>query len=266
MPMLVKQLLKLVLLTLLCQGLRAFDGGAASPKNQQLGAFKIQASASELLGTIAAMRYEPILSIDDLIEWEVYVPPDYDPDNPAGLLVYVSPQDSGEIPSHWKDLMADFNLIWVAANDSGNKVSPRQRIAYSLLAVAMIARDYRVAQERVYLSGFSGGGRIASMVATQFPGLFKGAIYNCGVNFWEEGTPESVDLIKGNRFVFVTGSKDFNLRDTRRVYKKYENAGVHQIKLMVIPSMGHQNPKKGDYAKAIAFLDNIQELPKAETQ
>jgi predicted peptidase len=125
----------------------------------------------------------------------------------------------------------------------------------------MIAREFRIAQQRIYVSGFSGGGRIASVVATNFPEVFKGAIYNCGVNFWDENTPESLKLIRNNRFVFITGSKDFNLRDTKRVFKKYEKAGVEQIKLMVIPHMSHSNPGRSDYAQAIAFLDNIRASP-----
>jgi len=63
-------------------------------------------------------------------------------------------------------------------------------------------------------------------------------------------------LIKNNRFVFITGSEDFNLRDTKRVFKRYEKAEVRQLKLMVIPHMGHSNPTASNYAQAIAFLDN----------
>lgn len=251
----IPQFLPLMMALLVCQCLWATDEGLTISATGQSREFQIQASAIELLGETAAQRYAPIMPVDDPIEWEVYVPATYDPARPAGLLVYISPQASGRIRAQWKSLMADANLVWVAANQSGNRVSPRRRIAYALLAVAMIAREYKVAQERIYVSGFSGGGRIASMVATKFPGLFKGAIYNCGVNFWEESTPESLELIKNNRFVFITGSKDFNLRDTRRVFKKYENADVQQIKLMVIPLMGHSNPGKSDYAQAITFLD-----------
>ena len=39
--------------------------------------------------------------------------------------------------------------------------------------------------ERVYVSGLSGGGKMASMVAIDHAHLFKGAIYNCGVEFWD---------------------------------------------------------------------------------
>jgi len=225
-----KQLITWIALTLFCQNCWGADESLAEVGIAATGEFKSRASILELLGETSAKGYEQILPVDQPIDWQVYVPPNYDPASAAGLLVYISPQDSGRIPRKWKTLMDESNLIWVAANHSGNKVNPARRIVYSLLAVSIIAREYRVDQSRIYVSGFSGGGRIASMVATQYPWLFKGAIYNCGVNFWEDISPKSVDLVKNNRFVFIT--------------------------VMVIPHMGHSNPTASNYAQAIAFLDN----------
>jgi len=246
----------MVVIALICQNLWATEAILTSDAGAATGELKIQSSVIELLGEATAKRYAPILPVDEQIEWQVYVPPGYDPAKPAGLLVYISPQDSGRIRRDWKSLMADSNLIWVAANQSGNEVSPRRRIVYSLLAVSVIAREYQIAQARIYVSGFSGGGRVASMVATRYPRLFKGAIYNCGVNFWDEMPAESLEILNDNRYVFITGDQDFNRLDTKRVFKRYQKAGVRQLKLMVIPRMGHSNPGKKDYAQAIAFLDN----------
>ena len=100
---------------------------------------------------------------------------------------------------------------------------------------------------------------MASFVAIEYPRLFKGAIYNCGVNFWDDKSPVAIDAVRKNRYVFVTGSKDFNLRDTKTVFRKYKKAGVEQIKLMVIPFMSHSNPGKSDYGEAIAWLDGVTE-------
>jgi hypothetical protein len=252
----------MVAVAILCQNLWAKDEILTGDGAGARGEFKIQSSAVELLGEVAAQVYAPILPADESIEWQVFVSAEYDPAKPAGLLVYVSPQNSGRIPREWEDLMTESNLIWIAANQSGNKVDPRRRLVYSLLAVSVIAREYRLDQSRIYISGFSGGGRIASIVATSYPDLFDGAIYNCGVNFWDDMSPESLQTLKDNRFVFITGSEDFNRRDTKRVFKRYQKAGIRQLKLMVIPHMGHSNPGKKDYAQAISFLDN--KLPVAE--
>lgn len=45
------------------------------------------------------------------------------------------------------------------------------------------SKAVKINHERVYLSGLSGGGKMANMVATDNAHLFKGAIYSCGVDF-----------------------------------------------------------------------------------
>jgi len=225
----------------------------------QTGEFSSSASIVELLGESTASGYASIMPIDELIEWQVYVPESYDPEKPAGLLVYISPTNSGQIPPGWKTLMDRFNLIWVAADDSGNRKAAVFRIIHAIMATGHIVRKYSIDQARVYVSGFSGGGRVASMVATEYAELFKGAIYNCGVNFWDDKIPVEIDKVRRNRYVFITGSKDFNLRDTKKVFSQYEKAGVEQIELMVIPRMGHRNPGTKDYGRAIAWLDGATE-------
>ena len=60
----------------------------------------------------------------------------------------------------------------------------------------------------------------------------------------------------GNHYVFVTGTGDFNLSDTKKVYNAYKRAGIPNIKLMVIPRMSHENPRASHYDEAIEFLDS----------
>jgi hypothetical protein len=248
-----KQLLFIIVIPLIFQsGLAAQDESV--PRTGEYGS---SATVIELIGDIAARNYEPIMPVDEPVDWEIYVSGNYEPAKPAGLLVYISPMNSGRIPRDWKALMDESNLIWISANKSGNKVNPQKRMAYALLAPAVIDRDYRIDDTRVYVTGFSGGGRVASMAATSFPSLFNGAIYICGVNFWNEMEQETLELVKDNRFVFLTGSEDFNLRDTRRVFNKYNAAGVRQTSLQVIPRMGHEKPGKSDFAVAVAFLDGL---------
>lgn len=220
------------------------------------GSFVIKSTIFDVMGEETANAYAAVLDATDEIEWEVFVPQSYDPANPAGVMVYVSPQNSINIPSGWLDVMEDQNLIWVAARLSGNKINPAKRITFAVMGPPLIQSLYQIDLNRIYISGLSGGGRIASMVAADYPSIFKGAVYNCGVNFWEQASPEQLELIKQNRFVFITGSNDFNLNDTKQVYSKYKKAGVEKIKLTVIRNMGHENPKASRFKRAITFLDN----------
>jgi pimeloyl-ACP methyl ester carboxylesterase len=76
----------------------------------------------------------------------------------------------------------------------------------------------------VYVSGFSGGGRVASMVAPEYPQVFKGAIFICGVNDWGNRKPADLETVQSNRYVFLTGRKDFNRSETRSVHRSYNTA------------------------------------------
>jgi predicted peptidase len=228
---------------------------AALADEVQVGEFTASATLPELLGPESAQRFEGVVQPDEAIEWQVYVPESYDPEMPAGLMVYISPSDSGAIPGSWKDVMAAENLIWIGANDSGNRARVARRVTYAMVAPAVIARDYQVDSSRVYVSGFSGGGRVASMVAPEYPSVFKGAIFICGVNDWGNRKPADLETIQANRYVFLTGRKDFNRSETRSVHRSYKRAGVDNVLLMDISGMDHRNPSAAKFAEAIAFLD-----------
>lgn len=233
-----------------------FQAAVTLADGARLGSFSVSATLPELVGTESAARFEDVVEADESIEWEIYVPESYDPDKPAGLMVYVSPTDSGRMPARWKDVMETSNVIWIGANDSGNRIRAGRRATYAMVAPAVVAREYRVDAARVYVSGFSGGGRVASMVAPEYPQVFKGAVFICGVNSWDNHTRAQLDAVQANRYVFLTGTKDFNRAETRSVYRSYRRAGVSNVLLMDISGMDHSLPSAPKFAEAIAFLDD----------
>lgn len=218
--------------------------------------FMITSSISALFDEEAAQKYSKIQSLNKSISWQVYLPNNYSSDNPPGLLVYISPSNSGQIPQDWRAIMDEFNLIWIGANSSGNNVPTLKRLTYALLAPRILAKQgYTTMANRVYLSGFSGGGRVASLLASDYPHIFKGAIYNSGANKWLNMTPEKLELMQNNRYVFIAGRSDFNLDDTKRVYRFYKKAGLKNLKLKVVNRMGHENPNFKNYRAAIEYID-----------
>jgi hypothetical protein len=52
-----------------------------------------------------------------------------------------------------------------------------------------------------------------------------------GADFWTEAEEPLRPRITANRYVFITGTRDFNHRDMRRVFSKYQAAGVTQALL-----------------------------------
>ena len=242
-------------LTLILAFLPCLACAATSPGDPARGEVRLAASASEVLGEEATALFGSALDPDDVNEWAMYVPDSYDPESPPGLLVFISPTDSGRMPGRYSAVLDDHNLIWIGAHHSGNRVRVARRISLALLATVIADNNYRIDPSRVYVSGFSGGGRTASAVAAEYAQLFTGAIYICGVNFWDGHKPKQLDRVRDNRYVFLTGTRDFNRSETRRVHRAYRRAAVENVMLLEVAGMDHRMPAPEDLARAITYLD-----------
>ncbi len=214
---------------------------------------KIETTPIAVLGEQQAGLYEEILAPDKPVSWQVYLPAN-DPAKTPGVLVYVSPMDTGAIDPRWREVMDRQNLIYVSANGVGNELPVLRRMVMANLAVRMLAQSYVFDPGRIYVSGFSGGGKVASLLATQYPEVFRGALYICGVNFWKEDQTPKVERVLKNRFVFLSGTRDFNRTQTRRIQKSYIEAGAEHTRLIIVPGMAHELPDAAYLTEALLFL------------
>ncbi len=160
----------------------------AAPPSRELGdpgSFRVQFLAGDLFSEKQSREYQDYLPMEQEITWEVFVPNNYEADQPTGVLTYISPTRSGRIPEHWKPVLAERNLIWISANKSGNNTHGLIRSIYAILGTELIKNTYDIDESRLFVSGFSGGGRMASYLMQRFSHLYTGAIYICGVNYWD---------------------------------------------------------------------------------
>ncbi len=231
--------------------------GLASADDVPSGRFEIERTVGSFGGQENA---------GDSITWQVYVPESYDPASPAGLVVWVSPTSEGRLPAKWQAAFDAKNLIWIGADDSGNRVLTKKRMMMATLAPYAIQGLYQVDTERVYVAGFSGGGKVASFAAVNFSRLFSGAIYICGVESLSNFDSAVLDSAKSGRYVFVTGRNDFNRTLTRRVHKEYVRAGLENSDLVIIPNMGHELPNRNRFLEALNYLDGSDRLETAHEQ
>ena len=213
----------------------------------------IETTTTELLGEEEAARYRRIVPTDKTISWEIYLPGN-DSSEAPGVFVYISPRASGKIISPWREVMDRENLIYIGANKSGNRIHTNRRMVFATLAIKALATRYLFDARKMIVSGFSGGGRVASLVASQYPEVFQGAVYICGANFWKENQTRDVERVLQNRFVFLTGTQDFNLLEMRRTYEHYLEAGAKNSMLLVVPGMSHDLPDADYLTKAIDYL------------
>ena len=222
------------------------------------GAYTFQATPLQLLGEGGLSDVAEVFAADEPLQWEVVIPDTYREDEPSGMLVFISPSDSGRLPRGWMRLLETHNLIWIGANGSGNRTPVVRRVAYAVLAVPLIADRYAIDHERIYLAGYSGGARVSGLTIAAYPSLFDGAIYAGGAEMWEEDKPPAdMERMRRNRFVFLVGSEDDNRAVARRVHNSYADAGLDNLEMMVVRRMGHVLPEVRQMNTALRFLDAV---------
>lgn len=204
-------------------------------------------------------------------KFKIYVPKSYKPGEKWGLLVYINPDGGAGLPAGYEALLEKKKLLGVSPYKAGNERHAYDRFRLAIDAGFNMHKRYAVDPERVYVSGFSGGGRIASMLGVAYADLFAGAIPLCGVNFytdipsepgkmWQKNyipVDEALKIAKaGSRFVLVTGEKDMNLGNTKAVYETgFKKEGFQKVQLMVVPGLGHAPPAADQFEKALDFVD-----------
>ena len=215
------------------------------------------------------------------LAYRLYVPPDYDPGRPAGVMVHVPANDEPAGPGPYKEVLADRNLIWIGPAEVGNKQDVPWREWAAIHAAREVQNRYAVDPDRIYVSGFSGGGRVASRVAVVGSDFFDGGFYFCGVNhygrvpagdgknwdgFWDRPDPALLRrAMQAGRFVLFTGSEDFNLDNTRRVFEQARQDGFGMVAYLEKPGHGHQQPDADYFRRGVALLDSPLVAAAAET-
>jgi predicted esterase len=203
--------------------------------------------------------------------FSVYVPPDYDPQGDAyGALIWLSPLADGAIPESFQDVLDERHLIWIGPNNAGNDRHIFVRSGMALDAALNIQRAYHVDPSRVFVSGLSGGGRVAAMQAVDYPDVFSGGFPIIGVTTYLDVPLESspgqavlrflppapalLQRAMGQPFVIMTGSGDFNREECRLVANAYRRAGFSDVHLLDVEGMGHQMPTPEDFARGLDLL------------
>lgn len=209
--------------------------------------------------------------------FSILVPKAYRKDVPYGLFVWVSPSANASIPKEWEAVLAEKKLIFVGAHNSGNPRDVFDRMRMAVDANHNLRGMFNIDDRRVYVSGFSGGSRVASMLGVCYADMFTGAVCFMGVNFYEPvlgddkmmyqaryiPNEEILDIAKKeNRFVFITGEKDFNLADTKAVHAAAVKNGFQAVQYVNIPKQGHQPPAAEWLKKSLDYLD--QDKPEAK--
>lgn len=207
--------------------------------------------------------------------FQVLVPESYAPGEGWGLLAWISPtRFGGSTRPEVLAALADHKLIWVGANEAGNGRPIWDRIWLALDALHNMQSLYDVDPDRLYVGGYSGGGRAASRIGVLYPGAVTGAWSLYGCDYYREipvperpGTswpakyprPPARELARvqdETRFVLVTGPRDFNFSQTRATRDRMREDGFEHVTYLEIPDADHYTfPDREWLDRIFAALD-----------
>jgi hypothetical protein len=204
-------------------------------------------------------------------KFRLFVPPNFVPEQTWGVLIWVDAGNAPSIPVAWEKVLENRKLLVVAGVRSGNSRIIFDRMRMAVHASFGIQQRCKIDPGRIYVAGFSGGGRVAGMLGIAWPDFFSGAAPMMGVNFYTEipsakGTRYPPDFIPDDqaleiarfkrRHVLVTGEKDFNRGDILSVYQNgYRKERFWSVNLVEFPGLGHALPDAVGFEKIVSFLE-----------
>ena len=216
-------------------------------------------------------------------KFQLIVPATYQHADKWGVFIWISPGDTPSLPAEWEPALASRKLLCVGAFKSGNPRSIFDRVRLAVAANVGMRERFNVDARRVYISGFSGGGRVASMVGVAYADMFSGTVPFMGVNFYEDvpagdgKTKFGLNYIPDDevlaiakkfcRYALVTGEKDFNRGNTKAVFENgFQKEGFANVTYLEAPGVGHGLPPVKWLEQALTFLDTGKGVKPAETK
>ena len=226
--------------------------------------------ASEL-DRLEANPHDTVVNNRNGHTWVVSAPTAAAEGEPHGLFVFISPRDQGTVPDNWQETLEKNRLIWVGPNGAGNRVSILWRVAVALESVELAIRRYTIDPDRIYISGHSGGARVASTVAFFHPDRFTGGVYFAGMNWYEPTPPREGQFLPASigkppgsvlelartrsRHVIVQGTDDTVATYVPRLWDVIKQSNFQTFEYLSVEGHGHALPDAQWLDRGLAVLD-----------
>jgi tetratricopeptide (TPR) repeat protein len=209
--------------------------------------------------------------------YQVIVPAGDPPAAGWGLMVWISPGPFGG--AYRPERLATLErhrLIWVGANGAGNDRNRWDRWGLALDAAWQMAKLYKVDPARVYVGGYSGGGRAASALTMLYPDVFRAGLMQMGIDYFRDlpipdrpgmhwpsvfsKPPRELYALAHDRsrFVLLTGERDFNRAQTRVIRAELAKEGFRGVTYLEVPAVSHYDSIPAEWLeKAYSALDGV---------
>ena len=181
--------------------------------------------------------------------YAVYLPSNYVGARKWPILYAFDPGARGRTPvEHFKEAAEKFGWIIVGSNNSRNGNGQSSFDAWNAITRDTAAR-FSLDDSRAYAAGFSGGARMAILLATQCKDCLAGVIAS-GAGF-----PVGIEPSTAMHFAMFTtaGTEDFNFAEVKSLDEKLKRAGMaHQSEIF---EGRHEWPPSSVAVNAIAWME-----------
>jgi hypothetical protein len=218
------------------------------------GMFRMTHTVAEILGSQASQALDDVIAADQALDWQVYVPYDYDPAQPPGVFIYLDPNRYGGIPDRLVAVMNEHNLIWVGPRTGDRRQTDEQKVWHAVLGLRAIEGEYAIDLNRVYI-GSSRDTTVTGFRAYLFANEIRGAVYFRGSPMWVSIGDDQLEQLRRKRHVFITGTNDNAKNQVRQHYNQFKEAGIDNVKLIFDTKRIEETPEPRHMDEAIRFLD-----------
>ena len=182
------------------------------------------------------------------------MPKTYNANKSWPLVVFISPSDNPAGWNAWKKTCQEHGLLFCAPFGAGNSCPIGQRVRIVLDMLDDVRRHYSIDPEQTYITGFSGGGRMACSIGFALPEYFGGVARVCGINPLPSLTYQRQRVHDRLSVAFVTGEDDFNRKENEvYLYPQFQELGI-RAKLWVVPKSGDTMPEPAVLSEVYQWL------------
>lgn len=174
--------------------------------------------------------------------YAVFVPPNYDAKKSYPVVLFISPGGGPAGWTEWEPVCKKEGIIFASPHGAGNDCPGKKRVRIVLDVLDDLRRTYNTDPDRTYISGHSGGARMAGIIGFALPEYFGGVVPCCaGVELRNEVWLRQ-RVIDRLSVALLTGDGDFNRGEVERFRGPLlADLGVRS-KVWVAPKTGHAVP------------------------
>ena len=203
-------------------------------------------------------------------KYQLFIPKGYTKDKAWPMVLFTSPADVPNGWKNWQKFCEQEGVFFASPYSAGNAKPAGVRTRTILDVLDDVRRQYQIDPDQTYITGFSGGGRMACAIGFSLPEYFGGVIPLCGTNTIPAPTYLRHRVEDRLSVAFVTGEKDSNRKENEEVmYPWFQEIGVRS-KLWVVPNMGHSIPPPSIVSEVQAWVaedlkrrrDDVKARPK----